>query len=178
MLLIQKSETWHALVSWIFGWSCCSEDFRFGRILDSKLWLFHFYSKSWRFMIFLISVPCFSFPVCLCLSLCSERHVWDFVPYCNCCGLNTEVSPRFLCWNLIPNVRGSGRFRERDSTSLVNGLSVYRLRPLTSSFSHVWTQEKPLCLNQGTGPNQGALNLPTPWSPTSQALYYKWVDFW
>lgn len=44
-------------------------------------------------------------------------------------------------------MRDSGRFREWDSTALVNVVSVYRLS--SPSFSQVRTQEKPLSVNQG-----------------------------
>lgn len=95
---------------------------------------------------------CPTFPQFTQVSVYVQHHELEYVPYYSCWGLNTWVSPRFLCWNLISKMRDSGRFREWDYTALVNVISVYRLR--SPSFSHVRTQEKPLSVNQGAEPTR------------------------
>ena len=85
----------------------------------------------------------------------------------SCNKLNVCVSPQIHSWNSSPKVLGSvgrtfGRQLGHEGEALMNGTSKSSLDPST-----MWGYNEKIDINKEASPNQ-RLNLPIPWSLTSQ----------
>ena len=109
-----------------------------------------------------------------------QSHFWEFIHRKTCSyRLNVCVPPKCISWNLIPNmmmVFGSGvfgRWLGHEGGALMNGISALTKETPESSLapSTMWGHR-----NQEVGPYR-TLNLPAPWSLTSQLPKLLRIEF-